>query len=369
MVWVSGGSTCAGPRAGARNSYWNLTSSAWNAPPIPQWAYIQSNVFPAQYDHFTTDGEWLEAAASPTPADLYSAQLERRLDDEVLTKSKHVVATFEADSPGPLIQRQGAAPTYSNGAVVANSLALARFVDLEHLWDDQDVVFEVAPNLPRGGRVGVLLRAPNPDVTPANGTQVYVRREDTPVGSNDAVKLHIRDENGLALTSNAIGFDPTQPLVVRVGLQGNRVQAQVEALSPVSYTGVGDPAGGGYTSFFVAEPASGSGAGEQVGLNHAEIVTGSETPDVYLDANGTLWLTLYDANPGSAPFGANAMVHYNEHSWRAKYFAEIFRDWSVGYELDGPYHATIGYNFDLSPGDRIWITDGGVTDEIFVPWW
>lgn len=80
--WVSGGSACAGPNAGARETFWGM------AGPLlpPWWADIQANLV-GDVDAeptYTTDGVWIEPVADLYPADLYEAQLRHRLGEPPL---------------------------------------------------------------------------------------------------------------------------------------------------------------------------------------------------------------------------------------------------------------------------------------------
>lgn len=75
----SGGSTCAGPQAGARNTYWNL------APPMSApllWTVMQSNIIgnlsPDLTPSQTPEREWIESLPEPDPPNLYDAQLAAR---------------------------------------------------------------------------------------------------------------------------------------------------------------------------------------------------------------------------------------------------------------------------------------------------
>jgi hypothetical protein len=74
----SGGSSCAGPHSGARNTYWNLYADSWNSIPTPAWADIQTNVVPAVQNSMTDNQRWLENVVDLQPVDLYVSQLRRR---------------------------------------------------------------------------------------------------------------------------------------------------------------------------------------------------------------------------------------------------------------------------------------------------
>lgn len=76
--FFSGGNECAGPHAGARNTYWNL----WSPMTVPLlWGAIQSNAVGqlAVSDKFTLDQQWYENIAVPDPQNLYHGQLSARL--------------------------------------------------------------------------------------------------------------------------------------------------------------------------------------------------------------------------------------------------------------------------------------------------
>jgi len=77
ISWLHGGSWCAGPPSGARETFWNLPGPL----PPPYFGYIQTNVVGdlTEEDLFTEDAEWYENVANLVPADLHQAQLDRRL--------------------------------------------------------------------------------------------------------------------------------------------------------------------------------------------------------------------------------------------------------------------------------------------------
>jgi len=75
----SGGSACAGPHAGARNTYWNVYADGWSTTPTPIWDHIQTNVIPSPFTSTTIDRQWLEFVPDLIPLDLYYSQLQRRL--------------------------------------------------------------------------------------------------------------------------------------------------------------------------------------------------------------------------------------------------------------------------------------------------
>lgn len=75
-----GGDKCAGPPAGARNTYWNLADTlepqAW---PAEDWSYIQSNFVGrlAGHNAFTSEREWFENLSAVYPNNLHEAQVAR----------------------------------------------------------------------------------------------------------------------------------------------------------------------------------------------------------------------------------------------------------------------------------------------------
>lgn len=76
--FASGGNTCAGPHAGARNTYWSLGPSMV----VPLfWGGIQSTVVGplTVSEKLTDEQEWYEYLAAPDPPNLHEAQLAARL--------------------------------------------------------------------------------------------------------------------------------------------------------------------------------------------------------------------------------------------------------------------------------------------------
>ncbi|MEZ4224310.1 MAG: glycosyl hydrolase family 28-related protein [Polyangiaceae bacterium] len=76
--YFSGGSACAGPNAGARNTYWGLAAPM---QPPPLWSRTQSNVIGqlAVPDSLTEEREWVENLAPVEPPNLHEAQLAARM--------------------------------------------------------------------------------------------------------------------------------------------------------------------------------------------------------------------------------------------------------------------------------------------------
>jgi len=90
VSFVSGGSSCAGPPSGARETLWNL------AGPLipPYWGATQANVVGelTEEDVLTEDAEWYENVEELWPRDLYEAQRALRLgleyEDTALPESE-----------------------------------------------------------------------------------------------------------------------------------------------------------------------------------------------------------------------------------------------------------------------------------------
>lgn len=75
-----GGDKCAGPPAGARNTYWNLADTlAPRTWPAEDWSYIQSNFIGrlAGDNAFTSEREWFENLTAVYPSNLHEAQVAR----------------------------------------------------------------------------------------------------------------------------------------------------------------------------------------------------------------------------------------------------------------------------------------------------
>lgn len=73
----SGGSQCAGPAAGARQTFWNMDSGFLKPP----WARIQANIVgdTASEAVFTDEEEWIEPVSDLVPINLYREQRAQRL--------------------------------------------------------------------------------------------------------------------------------------------------------------------------------------------------------------------------------------------------------------------------------------------------
>ena len=83
-IYESSGAGFNGPHSGAWETFWNIRSSAWTLPPIPPMSnWPRSNTIPASRDATAKDGSsWGERLEGVRPADLYRAQLNRRLGQE-----------------------------------------------------------------------------------------------------------------------------------------------------------------------------------------------------------------------------------------------------------------------------------------------
>ncbi len=82
-MYTSSGAGCAGPHSAARETFWNVKSSGWSAAPTPSWGYIHCNVIGANTTNKTEDREWYEQVTNIQPPELYEAQLQRRLGNQV----------------------------------------------------------------------------------------------------------------------------------------------------------------------------------------------------------------------------------------------------------------------------------------------
>jgi len=77
ITFFHGGSSCAGPSAAARQTFWNMADGMY----LPYWGANQANVvgiFDGE-DLMTEDQEWYETVEEVWPPDLYEAQLAFRL--------------------------------------------------------------------------------------------------------------------------------------------------------------------------------------------------------------------------------------------------------------------------------------------------
>ena len=369
--WSSGGSMCAGPRAGARNTYWNLRSNNWTAPPdlptSPEWAQIQSNVLPARTQRTTSKNEWYEKHASLDTPDLYTAQLVRRLESDVLVRTRHTAVPFEDGTTGVLGQEEGPDPRFDEGAVWATGLTRHRWVDPTTLFDDQDVMLVVAAGLPRSARVGVLLRASTTQGSTSSGTHVYVERLDTPLGSQSYVRLHVAVSGGVVASSQPLPVDPDRfDQKVHLELRGNRLQAAVQNRGAIDFSGIPlGPEGGGFTSITL-EPADDF---EGLGVRHLQVMAPGQGADLHIDGDATLWLSFFERDMGPSPDPNRFSFTYNGTSMSYAQFVNYVLPSASKIESRSKHHLTIGFPTGaLVQGDFMRMSHG-VTDEVFVPWW
>ena len=82
----SGGSACAGPNAGARQTFWNMAPGFLKPP----WSYIQANIVGDIGNEavFSETEEWLEPVMDLQPVNLYREQLAQRLGQPSTVKDQ-----------------------------------------------------------------------------------------------------------------------------------------------------------------------------------------------------------------------------------------------------------------------------------------
>lgn len=371
FVWSSGGSSCAGPQAGARNTYWNLRANNWSAPPPPNWVDIQANLIPAQTNVQTVNNAWCEAVANLTPPDLYASQLERRIEDEVLQGTLHSVATFEDGTTSPLGQEEGGAVRSAAGAVMIDDIALTRFVESRHRFDDQEVLFQVAAGLPRNARVGVALRAPSTSTKPGATTRVVLEGRGSGGNVAQYVVVRLEDQSGLLRQSQSLWLDPAnRALTVRVVVEGRRVRAWVDDQLALDHTGIAQPAGGGYTSFWGdRDDAIRGGA---LGFLQAKVHAPGQGTEIHIDGNGTIWITLHQDGLFAGAFDPSSFHFFIDDQIQlgyAQFLALVWPKLLGGIQPLSLHHATFGIRLPLPEGTRLGVQYDGAYDETVVPWW
>ena len=77
-TFSSAGSSCAGPYAGARETFWNVRNGNSNHMSPPSWLTIQANVISATSNQMTSENAWYEHVENIQPQDLYASQLTAR---------------------------------------------------------------------------------------------------------------------------------------------------------------------------------------------------------------------------------------------------------------------------------------------------
>ena len=369
-IWASGGSTCAGPNAGARNTYWNLRGP-WGVAPDPLWIDIQSNLIPAQTTYTTTNNAWMEALPNVTPRDLYASQLEQRLDRQILGRAAHTVANFDDGTIEPLGQEQGSPPVIVGSSLLVADTELARFVDPTYVWDDQEIVFQIPPGMPRAAQIGVALRAPSTSDDPYSVTRLFLEGHGGLGEIAGYVIVRLQGPNGLAVSSSGLFVDPTSSLLtVRVLVAGNRLRAYVNNVLAVDSTGIPTPPGGGYTSFWADRDASVPGG--MLGFLQAKVHAPGENAEIHIDARGTTWITLHQQNLFAGAFDPSGFQFFIGDQIQLNYWqflALVFPSGRVrGVEPVSLHHLTLGVRLPLPPGTRVAVGYGGI-DQTVVPWW
>jgi hypothetical protein len=97
-------------RSGARGTVWNVRTSKGPVPP-PTFAYTQYNVIGTTVSKETADREWEEIISDLTPADLFQAQLEKRLGPSTgvrIASPRVRTGGLQESIWGPLALRGGA---------------------------------------------------------------------------------------------------------------------------------------------------------------------------------------------------------------------------------------------------------------------
>ena len=106
-MWSSAGTGSAGPYSGVRETFWNIRSNNWSAPPPPSkvndWQdgkvaftpdtdFPMVNIIPAR-ENKNPRHHWFEKIDNLQPADLYQSQLNRRLNNQTSTPIPVATAT------------------------------------------------------------------------------------------------------------------------------------------------------------------------------------------------------------------------------------------------------------------------------------
>ena len=370
QVWTSGGASCAGPRAGARNTYWNLQSSGWSAPPplptSPEWAQVQSNVVPGGYTTYSEDGLWSEALGSLRVRDLYAAQLERRLHRGPVTTARHTVATFEDGTIGALGLAEGPAPVVHSGAAWAADARLVRLVDPLRKYDDQEIVLTVAKGMPADARVGVSLRAPSRDGSLATQTALYLERPELAGAPATFLQAHLTHAGAPLAKSAALSIQPDLvDAEVRIRVVGDRVQVFADGIAALDYSGLPTPANGGFTSFFMERRASGG----SLGLLHAQVLRPGHGAELHIDEAGTMWLSMFEPGMFASPNPGNFAFHYDGVRLTYPQFVKLVLPRANKVDSMGPDHLTIGFPTSALTAGTSMMLDYGARDEVVVPWW
>ncbi|GJM22804.1 MAG: hypothetical protein DHS20C15_27190 [Planctomycetota bacterium] len=181
-------------------------------------------------------------------------------------------------------------------------------------YTDQEVLVRLRPRMPEGSWFGVLLRADSPnDDFSAGGPQSMVRLHRSP-GSGE-VRVHLHDSNGVIYNGPSLPLsqvDPdTQPLVLRVVTDGSTVNATVNGVEAMQggFSGIADPASGGYTSLRSLISAGTAGT---IGVDYVLVRAEGDIPDVHFDNDGKLWLSMLEDDntvPGVVDPGSFSFQH------------------------------------------------------------
>ncbi len=235
-----------------------------------------------------------------------------------------ITAVFADGTLGPLQTKSGTPVTLPNpGGQPGRHLALTgneRLVVPDVTYTDQELLLRVRrASLPLGGWIGLVMRAADEEVdfSAPGGTQcmVYLQRS----AATGQVRVNVHDGTGTVLIGGwftLAALDPdARNINMRVTTSGDTVQCRLNGMDALNggYTGIQDPAGGGFTSLRANVSAGNPGT---IGVDYLLVRNAGEIPDLYFDADGRMWMSAVEEDlivlptwqPGSFLFEHDAFM-------------------------------------------------------------
>ncbi len=213
-----------------------------------------------------------------------------------------VTAVFSDSSTAQFQTLSGTPITLPNTNMVGRHLALSDSSQLVlpgRVYNDQEALLRVRPGMPLGSWVGLVLRAENEtdDFGTFGGTQsmVYVQRN----AGNGQVRVNVHDGNTTVYFGSFFSLgelDPTfRSINMRISTVGDTVFCRLNGLDaiPGGYTGIADPAAGGYTSLRNSIAPTAPGV---IGIDYCLVREAGDIPDLYFDGGGHLWMSALEDN-------------------------------------------------------------------------
>ncbi|MDG2149576.1 MAG: hypothetical protein P8N09_08630 [Planctomycetota bacterium] len=232
-----------------------------------------------------------------------------------------ITAVFSDGTLGPLEVKLGNPVTLPNPVLSGRHLALtenSRLVLPDVTYTDQEILLKVRKGMPVASWVGAIVRASDEgiDFATAGGDQsmVFMQRQ----ANEGRVRVSVHDGSSTVFSGAyfplaEINVD-ADDVEMHISISGDTVQCTLNGLDALSggYTGISDPALGGYTSirgqFSPANPGT-------IGIDYGLMREAGDIPDLHFDADGKLWMSALEENLLVPPTWAPASFGFHHDAF------------------------------------------------------